>query len=313
MKRFVLALLLIAALSLPSFAVTLATSARAVIPADVQQIICVDYRALKSSSTALALKNRVLPDNMKEFEVSLKNIGIDPDNDVEQLSFTSFRDKTGKLGIIGIAQGQFQTKKVMAKIKGNKKLKAEKYRTADIYPMSGGQDMVFLDDYTLLFGQKKAIQSALDARDGEAASLASNAIINEQIPAVQDGAVWSVLDQKGTQNMLASTLGDAAKLADYETVKKRLLASRYTMDFNNGVKFNLDVITSDNMTAATLSSLLKAGIMFRKMGGASGPEKVAMDSTQVNNDGSNLTLSFKADDKQFQSLLQSDLFAAVSR
>lgn len=312
MKRFVVALFLIAALSLPSFSVTLATSARAVIPADVQQIICVDYRALKSSSTALALKNRVLPDNMKEFEQSLKSISIDPDTDVEQLTFASFRNKSGQLEIIGIAQGQFQTKKIMAKIKANKKLKATKYRLADIYPMSGGQDMVFLDDYTLLFGQKKAIQSALDARDGEASSLASNAIINEQIPSVQDGAVWSVLDQKGTQNMLASTLGDAAKLADYETVKKRLLASRYTMDFNSGVKFNLDVITSDNMTAATLSSLLKAGVMFRKMG-ATGPEKVALNSVTADNDGANLKLVFKADDKQFQSLLSSDLFAAVSR
>ncbi len=309
MKRLVLALL-VAALVLPASAVTLATSARSAIPADVQQLICVDYRALKNSPTALALKNRVLPDNMKEFEQSLKNIGIDPDNDVEQLSFTSFRIKNN-LNIIGIAQGQFSTKKIMAKMK-LKKIKPTKYRTADIYPMSGGQDMVFLDDFTLLFGQRKAVQAALDARDGEAASLASNAIMAEQISAVQDGSVWSVLDQSGTQNMVASTLGDAAKLADYETVKKRLVASRYTMDFDKGVKFNLDVITADSMTAATLSSLLKAGVMFRKQG-ATGPEKVALDSVTVDNDSAKLQLHFKTDDQKFQSLLQSDLFAAVSK
>src|SRR3954469_2937367 len=104
MKRFVFVLVLVAALALPSMAVTLATSARASIPADVQQIICVDYRALKNSPTAMALKARVLPDNIKEFETSLKNIGIDPDNDVEQLSFTSFRTK-GSLNIMGVAQG----------------------------------------------------------------------------------------------------------------------------------------------------------------------------------------------------------------
>ena len=311
MKRSFLAMLLVAALALPSFAVTLATSARAVIPADVQQIICVDYRALRNSPSALALKARVLPDNIKEFEQSLKNIGIDPDNDVEQLSFTGFRNPKGQLQMIGVAQGQFSAKKVLARMK-LKKIKSEKYRSSDIYPMSGGQDMVFLDDFTLLFGQKKAVQSALDARDGEAASVASNAIIGEQINAVQDGAVWSVLDEKGTQNMLASTLGDAAKLADYETVKKRLKASRYTMDFNNGVKFNLDVITSDSMTAATLSSLLKAGVMFRKQG-ATGPEKVALDSVSVDNDSANLKLHFKTDERQFQSLLSSDLFAAVSK
>ena len=311
MKRLVLVVLLVA-MTLPALAVNLATSARAAIPADIQQLICVDYRALRNSATALALKNRVLPDNIKEFEQSLKNVGIDPDNDVEQLSFTSFRASKAKgLNVIGIAQGQFSTKKILAKIK-LKKIKPEKYRTADIYPMSGGQDMVFLDDFTLLFGTNKAVKLALDARDGEAASLASNAIMAENINAVQEGSVWSVLDQSGTQNMVASTLGDAAKLADYEMVKKRLTSSRYTMDFDKGVKFNLDVMTADSMTAATLSSLLKAGVMFRKQA-ATGPEKVALDSVTVDNDSAKLQLHFKTDDQKFQALLQSDLFAQVSK
>jgi len=38
--------------------------------------------------------------------------------------------------------------------------------------------------------------------------------------------VWSLLDQQGTQNMMRAALGDAAKVADYDTVKKRLLGSR---------------------------------------------------------------------------------------
>ncbi len=58
---------------------------------------------------------------------------------------------------------------------------------------------------------------------------------------------------------LRSALGDVSKLADYDMVKKRLIGSRYQMDFNDGVNFDLDVITSDNMTAATLSSMLQLG------------------------------------------------------
>ena len=39
--------------------------------------------------------------------------------------------------------------------------------------------------------------------------------------------MWSVLDQKGTQNMLLSALGDAGKLADYrDTIKKHVIGSR---------------------------------------------------------------------------------------
>jgi hypothetical protein len=95
-------------------------------------------------------------------------------------------------------------------------------------------------------------------------------------------------------------------------VKKRLVASRYVMDFSNGVNFDLDVFTSDQMTAAMLSSLLQAGVRFKKMN-ASGVEKIALDSTSVDSDGQQLKLHFKTDEKRFESLLSSDLFAAVSR
>lgn len=310
MKRVVLLLCILLLAGLPSLAVPLGTSARAVIPADIQQIISVDYRSLKNSPTALAMKAKVLPDTLKEFETALKGVGVDPDNDVEQLTFASFRVKKD-VHIIGLAQGNFTTKKILARLTA-KKIKPFKYRLASLYAMAGGQDMTFLDPSTMLFGARAAVQAALDARDGEAAALTSNSQIADMIAAVDSGPLWSVLDAVGTQNMLRSTLGDAAKLADYEMVKKRLLGSRYTMDFNNGVNFNLDVVTSDSMTAATLSSLIKAGVLFRKMN-AEGAEKVALESVTVDNQSSNLTLRFKSDEKRFQSLLQSDLFTSMAR
>jgi len=102
MKRFAVILALIILGSTFSFGSPLSTNTRTVIPSDVQQIITVDYRALRNSPVALQLKNRVLPDNLKEFETALKGIGIDPDTDVEQLAFASFRVKTG-LRVVGVA------------------------------------------------------------------------------------------------------------------------------------------------------------------------------------------------------------------
>jgi len=202
-------------------------------------------------------------------------------------------------------------KSLLAKMKV-KKIGGTKYRTYTIYPMNGGVQMVFIDPYTMLFGEQNAVKMGLDARDGEIESLNSNGAITDMMPSVSDGAVWSVLDPIGTQNLMKSTLGDAATLADYDTVKKRLTGSRYTMDFNQGVNFDLDVITSDSMTAATLSSLVKAGLMFRKMN-ATGGEKVALDSTTVDSDSGILKLHFKTDDNKFQALMKSDLFTAISR
>ncbi|HYA23858.1 MAG TPA: hypothetical protein VEF05_06840 [Terriglobales bacterium] len=294
-----------------AWAAAIPSSARTAIPADVQQIITVDYRALKNSDTAMALKAQVLPPALKEFEGQLKGVGINPDKDVDELTFASYRTPKQGIKVVGAAQGSFSSKVVLKKMKLNK-VKPLKYRDTDIYPMSGGMDMTFLDDNTLLFGDSGALKGALDARDGYVSALDSNNQVADLIGPVESGAVWSVLDQQGTQNMLLSALGDAGKLADFDMVKKRVLGSRYTMSFTNGVNFDLDVVTSDSVTAGTLSSLVKAGVLYRKMT-ATPIEKAALENVSVNSDSSNLQMHFKADDKQFQSLLHSDLFAAVSK
>src|SRR5215472_6977129 len=310
-RRNGLILVCFASLAVGAFAAPLGSSLRPAIPSDVQQIICVDYRALKNYDTAQALKAQVLPDNLKEFESALKGEGINTDRDVDELTFVSYRHPKQGLKVIGAAQGAFQTKLVLTKLKG-KKVRPVKYRDSDIYPMGNGMEMTFLDDTTLMFGDGSALRGALDARDGYITTLDSNPDIANLIGDVEGASVWSILDQKGTQNMLFSALGDASRLADYETVKKRILGSRYTMNFFNGVNFDLDVVTTDSVTAATLSSLVKAGVLYRKMT-ASPVEKAALEDVSVDSDSSKLQMHFKADDKQFQSLMHTSLFTAVSR
>jgi hypothetical protein len=299
-------------LSVAALAMPLGTSSRAVIPSDIQQIISVDYRALHDSPTAMALKEQVLPESLKLFEKALKGVGIDSERDVDQLTFAAYRMGNKKdVKVVGMAQGSFSSKTVLKRMK-LKKIVPTKYRQADMYAMGNGMIMSFLDENTLLFGDDGAVKGALDARDGYTPTLDSNPTMSDMMASVDGSPVWSLLDQQGTQNMMRSALGDATKVADYDTVKKRLLGSRYTMDFSSGVNFNLDVITSDSITAATMSSLVKAGMLYKKMN-ATPVEKVAIDALTVDSDSSKLQLHFKTDDKQFQALMKSDLFAAVSK
>jgi hypothetical protein len=298
------------ALALPALAAPVGSSARAVIPAQAQQIISVDYRSLRNSESGMALKNRVLPENLKQFEDNLRGMGVDPDKDVEQLTFVSFRNKGG-VKTIGIAQGTFALKTFAAKIK-QKKIKATKYRTNDLYPASSGMVMSFLDPTSIVFGDSMAVKAALDARDGESESLSENSKMSSMMGDVESGPVWSVLDQAGTQTMMKSALGEASQLADFESVKGRLLGSNYIMDFSRGVNFDLTVSTADNMTASTMSSLIRAGVMFKKTNGTAA-EKSALDGMTVKSDSSDLQLHFKADDRKFESLLQTELFTAVSK
>jgi hypothetical protein len=172
--------------------------------------------------------------------------------------------------------------------------------------------MTFLDDWTMLFGNQDALQAALDARDNSSQSLNANTDVTDMIASVDQGTVWSVLDAAGTQNMLKSALGTASNLSEFDTVKSRLVGSRYSMDFDHGVDFNLNVVTSDNVTAATLSAVMKAGLLFKKAS-ATATEKTAIDDTTVDSDAGKLVVHFKADDKSFQSLLDSPMFVAVTR
>ncbi len=308
MKKLCLAFLLLCTTA--GLAMPIASSARSMVPAEIQQLIGVDYRALKDSPTAQQLKDQVLPPDLKNFEASLKGIGIDSDHDLDQLNFVSFRTPKVGLQIVCVAQGSFSAKAVLKKLK-LKKISAVKYGTTRIYPMDSGFVMTFMDDNTLAFGTEEALHSALDARDGKRATLDSNPQMANQMAAVDGSPVWSILDQEGTQAMMRSALGDAAKVADYETIKKRILASRYTMGFQSGVNFDLSVLTSDSMTAGTLSSLVKAGILYKKLN-ATPTEKTALDATTVDSDNATLMLHFKTDDQKFQALMKSPLFAAVS-
>jgi hypothetical protein len=309
MKKLCLAVLFFSVST--AFAMPVASSARALVPAEVQQLIGVDYNALKDSPTAMQLKEQLMSQShLNDAEASLKGIGINAERDLSQLDVASFR--TPKVGIqtVYIAQGSFSAKAVLKKLQ-LKKVSATKYGTASLYPM-GGFVMTFLDDNTLVFGSDASLRSALDTRDGKRSSLDSNPTMAEQMASVDGSPVWSILDQQGTQAMMRSALGDAAGVADYDTLKKRLLASRYTMNFSSGVNFDLSVLTSDSMTATTLSSLVKAGMIYKKMN-ASAAEKTAIDATTVDSDSSNLMLHFKTDDQKFQALMKSPLFAAVSR
>src|SRR6476660_2849377 len=107
-------------LSSAAWAMPLGSSARTVTPSDIQQIISVDYRALRNSETAQVLKQQVLPESLKEFEGALKGVGINPEKDVEQLTFASYRSGKQGVRIVGVAQGQFNTATCLKKMKVQK-------------------------------------------------------------------------------------------------------------------------------------------------------------------------------------------------
>jgi hypothetical protein len=302
--------LLAAAASAP--AAQLSTEARHAIPHDVQQLVVIDYHAMENSTSAMDLRDRVMPPGLKRFEDALQKSGLNENHDVEQLAFALFRPKKDgeQLDTVGVAQGQFSVPEILANFRKDK-VKATLVRTNRVYPLAKtGMVVCFVDPSTMVFGDADAVGKALDARDGVASSLLTNGPMMDAMKTVDSEPLWSILDQKGTQTMMKQVLGEAGSLTDFETVQKRLLASWYAMDFQHGVKFDLTISTGDTFAAATLSSLLTAALTIRKMSG-SDAEKQALSATSIASNSGRLTIYFATSDAQFSSLLQSPLFQGM--
>jgi hypothetical protein len=192
-----------------------------------------------------------------------------------------------------------------------KKIKPLVLRDNRIYPMgASGMQVVFLNPTTMVFGQTDSLKQALDSRDGLQPSFLTNSAMTDMMTSVQDEPLWSILDQKGTQTMMRSLMGEASQMGDYDTIKKRILTSYYTMDFQNGVSFNLNVLTPDTFTAATMASLLNAAALYKKMSGTD-IEKQAIDGTKIDSSAGKLIVRYSSSDSQFATLLQSNLFQTV--
>jgi len=295
-------------------AAQLSNDSRTAIPHDVQQLVVVDYRAMQNSTAAMDLKDRVMPPDLKQFDEALRKSGLNDNHDVDQLAFALFRpkDSSEQLLTVGVAQGQFSVQDILANFR-KQKLKATLVRTNKTYPLGKtGMVVCFVDPSTMVFGANEAVVKALDARDGVSPSMLTNASMMDAMKTVDSEPLWSILDQKGTQTMMKQVLGEAGAITDFETVHKRLIASWYSMDFQHGVKFDLTISTGDSIAAVTISSLLNAAVVVRKMSG-SDAEKQALAATTITSDSGKLSIHFATTDAEFSSLLQSPLFKSMVR
>ena len=295
-------------------AAQLSTDARTAIPHDVQQLVVIDYHAMENSNSATELRDRVMPPDLKKFEEALHKSGLNENHDVEQLAFALYRPKSSdeRLSTVGVAQGQFAVTDILANFR-KLNVKPIRLRTNRIYPLAK-TDMVlcFVDPSTMVFGDNDAVEKALDARDGVTPSLLTNPPMMDAMRAVDSEPLWSILDKKGTQTMLKQVLGEAGagSVTDLETVSKRLDASWYSMNFQHGVKFDLIISTGDSFSAATITSLMTAGLAVRKVSGTEA-EKQALSATSISSDAGRMTIHFATSDAQFTSLLQSPLFQSM--
>lgn len=311
MRKFVVNLAIGVAAMMNSLASAspVGSTAQTLIPFSAQQITSVDCQVVGKSGAALAFKAQASPRRLRDFESALRSVGVNPDNDLDNLTFVSFHDDEQKLRVMAVASGTLSSAALLKKLM-QQTLYVAHYRGSDLYALSTKMSVALIDDQTLLLGDDIALRTALDVRHGGVPALKANSRVGDAISLVQTASVWSVLARSGSQNMVLSALNDPSKQPDYESIKDSLQETSYTISFDNGLRFDLQMTTSDPETSARLAILLKSSALFKKVAAAP-EEKTALASLKVSIDKTSLQMHFQADSKEFDSLLRAQFFAAA--
>lgn len=301
-----------------ALAVPIPRVAQSCFPLAFEQIISIDYHSLKESKNGLAFKQQVLPANVRTFETALESAGVNPDKDLDTFAFTSFRNAKHELKQVGVATGNSLQTTLKKNLASNQK--PVRYLDSDIYPMPRSEGpappaqlfMVFLDEKTVLLGEGDAVGAALLVRNGQTPNLVSKPKYATLLEKIENSPVWSVLDRRGSEELLLPAIDSGAPLSIYAQVRNSILDSFYTIKFgaDNGLNLDFTVLTKDGDAPLWLLNSLKGGTLIKSV--VKNPTaKMAFKSMQVSTDDSALEIQFRTDPQQLDALLQARFFTAV--
>lgn len=311
MRKQILAILAGAALvaSVNASAATLSSQAQSVLPSSTRQIISVNFHRLADQPISRELESRVLPPGMRGLQAMLVAGGIDPATDLNQLTFATYSD--GKsVGLLGIAEGNFGSlnlSKFFHKTKQNPN--PPQIDGVNVYN-SNGLDFFVPDQATIVFGARNAITQAIQTQQG-ASPLSQNEQMTNLIAGTQSSDVWSVLDAGGAQSMVRGLIGAQANQLAGKLIAKRFQGARYTISFANDVQVNLEMMTTDALSAAALATAMDADIAMRQRQEQNAAAKALLQQVQVDSAGNDAFLQLSAPVSSVQALMSSDLMTAI--
>jgi hypothetical protein len=309
-ERLILLIVMSIMCPLTTLCEELSASAQSIIPVPVQQIVSIDYMRLRDLSPAQSLKAHLFPEIFQRFDIQLRELGIDTDYDINSLTFATYRGAAQQANMIVVVEGVFSEDRILEHLL-RKKIHPQWYGGAALYGISGDIEMTLVDGSTLLFGNLAAIEGALDTLTGLTPSLPTDTSMCEMMEAVNSAPVWSILDAAGTRNMVQSALEKAAQILDISAIDRSLVGCGYSLNFSAAANFDVEVHTSDLMLASVVANLIKVGIHLRMNSKTS--EKPFLNNVNVETNGSNVQIHFSVDTERLEFVLDSDLFAALSR
>lgn len=299
------------ALGLPACAAQLGATAQSVLPSTTRQIISVNYHRLTANPLAIRIEGRVLPDQMRNIQQVLAAGGVNVKQDLNRLTFATFA--TGKtIGLIGVAEGNFEAFQPSHYFHPSAQYPNPPQVDGVSYYNAGGVDFYLPDPTTFVFGDFQAIKAAIATQSGAQPSLDQNSQLTDLIAGTESSDVWSVLDAAGAQGLLRS-LASGTSGFDPAALASHFQGARYTIDFSDTVKVNLELMTDDPISAGLASTGLRAAVLYKEYQAKDPALKNLLNQIEVDSAGNNTFLQVESPQNQVARLLSTQLFQTMLR
>jgi len=294
-------------------AAQLGSTAQAVLPQSTRQVISLNYHRLANDPVAQSLEAQVLPPEMRSLNNLFVQGGIKPADDVNRLTFATYQQSDSKgVGLIGVAEGNFGGMQLAHFYqKTPKQPNPPEINGVSVYTANG---LTFFvpDNSTLVFGSKEAVTLAIQTEQG-APKIGSNEEMSDLIAGTQSSDVWSVLDAQGSRTMIRTMIGSSTGGLDPSLIDKHFNGARYTVSFDNEVQLNLELMTTDALSAAAVSTGLNAAIAVRTKEEKNPDAKAILNQVQVDSAGDHAFLQVASPESSLQALLKTDLMQTILR
>jgi hypothetical protein len=303
---------------------SLSTQVIGMFPQNAGEFAYVDLRQARSLTWFPQLQEQILPDRLRQFEQLLSSAGMDPNSQVEELAWALIPSELPAGAaqdiavpkseeVVGVALGPFWPEKIEAYFKAQK-LDIVNVSDYTLYAFGGDAGdlfFCFIDSNTVVFGQRKALETLIAVRSGAEESLLSNSELAPLISEVNgSGVVWAVLSAPYARLAMQQLAPRTAEFPQAQQIASKLRALTIEISAGSSIQTYFEAICASSDEASALAALLQAGFVYQRYQVTnSNPNLAAMlGQAEVTPSGDRLDVTLGLTDDQAMGLVQRSAF-----
>lgn len=307
---------LVMAVAAPAAAQELPSQVLALYPPQAGELVFVDLQSARRSPHYSRLKAQVLPERYRELDAWARNLGIDFDHNVDQLSwaFVSVGDATNS-DFVGVAEGAFFLDEIR-EVVADSEITVTNHAGATVYLLGendAGREFLFAfpDNARLVFGFREQVLPMLDRNRQGGPSLLDNPAMRDLVDQVNRRAsIWLVLDGEFTELGVQQFLGDATQVPGAEALAQRVQNATLRMELDRGLETNLAARCASSTDAVWFGAFLEAALYLQRQRLNESDPALAriLADARLNRSGDQLTLDLDISESDMPALLQARSF-----